>query len=66
MRRPAFDLPITRYSAVCYYEVIYIQGGNWLNGLRADMGNAVYWAALRGYLADHRFGLAGTGRSWRR
>ncbi len=24
------------------------------------MGNAVYWAALRGYLADHRFGLAGS------
>jgi hypothetical protein len=55
-----FDLPITRYSAVCYYEVIYIQGGNWLNSLRAQMGNAVFWAALRGYLAEHRFGLAGS------
>jgi hypothetical protein len=54
------DLPITSYSGACYYEVIYIQGGNWLNALRVRMGDGVYWRALRSYLTEHRFGLAGT------
>jgi aminopeptidase N len=54
------DLPITQYSDACYYEQIYIQGGNWLNTLRTRMGDARYWAALRTYLAAHRFGLAGS------
>jgi hypothetical protein len=54
------DLPITLYSDACYYEQIYIQGGNWLNTLRTKMGNARYWAALRTYFAAHRFGLAGS------
>jgi aminopeptidase N len=54
------DLPITSYSQECYYEVVYIQGGNWLSGLRELMGDSVYWAALRGYLDAHRFGLSDT------
>jgi hypothetical protein len=52
-----FDLPITAYSSACYYEDIYIQGANWLNDLRMRMGNAVFWGAIRGYLAAHRFGI---------
>jgi aminopeptidase N len=52
------DLPITGYSHACYYEIIYIQGGNWLLEVHDVMGDSVYWAALRGYLNAHRFGLS--------
>lgn len=54
------DRPITGYAASCYYEVVYIQGGNLLDDVRQRMGDAAFWAALRGYLADYRFGIAGT------
>ena len=56
----ALDRPIYRYSASCYYEVVYIQGGNLLDNARRRMGGAVFWAALRGYVADHRWGLVRT------
>ncbi|MEO8469245.1 MAG: hypothetical protein ABI573_06210 [Chloroflexota bacterium] len=54
------DRDITRYSQACYYEVVYIQGGNVLDELRRNMGTAAFWSAVGGYLTDHRFGLAGT------
>lgn len=54
------DRAITRYSQSCYYEVIYIQGGNMLDELRRKMGTDTFWGAMGAYLTDHRFGLAGT------
>ena len=54
------DRSIYRYSAACYYEVVYIQGGNLLDNARRKMGSAAFWTALRGYLADHRWGLTHT------
>ncbi len=54
------DRGITHYSASCYYEVVYIQGGNVLDQLRRRMGTATFWSAIGTYLTDHRFGLAGT------
>lgn len=54
------DRAITRYSAGCYYEVVYVQGGDVLDEIRGRMGDAAFWAALRGYLQDHRFGIGGT------
>jgi aminopeptidase N len=54
------DLDITRYTGACYYEVVYIQGGNWLNDLRRRMGDDAFWGAIRSYLAEHRFGLGST------
>ncbi|MBA3877523.1 MAG: hypothetical protein C0498_11445 [Anaerolinea sp.] len=54
------DRSIARYSRACYYEVIYIQGGNVLDDVRAAMGTDRFWAALRAYLDANRFGLAGT------
>lgn len=56
----ALDRSIYRYSAGCYYEVVYIQGGNLLDDARRRMGGPAYWSALRGYLDAHRWGLAGT------
>jgi hypothetical protein len=56
------DLTIYQYSSGCYYEVIYIQGGNLLDDLRRSMGTTAYWNAIRGYLAANRFGLSTTER----
>jgi hypothetical protein len=54
------DRSIYQYTETCYYETIYIQGGNLLDSLRQRMGDTAFWRALKGYVADHRFGLAGT------
>ena len=56
----ALDRPIYAYSATCYYEVVYIQGGNLLDNARRKMGSAAFWKALRGYLADERWRLSHT------
>ena len=51
------DLTIYSYSAGCYYERIYIQGGNLIDAARKQMGSTAFWRALRAYVADHRYGL---------
>lgn len=48
------DRRIYDYSASCYYEDIYIQGGNLLDDARRRMGSSAFWAALRGYVAANR------------
>ena len=48
------DRTIYEYSAACYYEKIYIQGGNLLDDARRRMGSTAFWAALRGYMAANR------------
>ena len=53
----SFDGSILDYPAECYYEVIYIQGGNWLNDLRLGMGSSAFWEGLRRYIDEHRFGI---------
>ncbi len=54
------DLDIYHYTSACYYERVYIQGGNLLDTARTRMGSAAFWAALRGYVSAHRFGLTTT------
>ena len=54
------DRRIYDYSTTCYYEDIYIQGGNLLATARSRMGSTAFWAALRGYVAAHRYGLVTT------
>jgi hypothetical protein len=54
------DLSIYRYSSACYYEIIYIQGGNFLDDIRRRMGNTAFWAGLRDYVASNRFALTRT------
>jgi len=51
------DLTIYEYTSRCYYEKVYIQGGNLLDAARHEMGSTAFWAALRGYVATHRHGL---------
>ena len=54
------DRTIYDYSSTCYYEIVYIQGGNLINEARRRMGSAAFWSALRKYVADHRYDLVGT------
>ena len=54
------DRPIYAYSAACYYERIYIAGGNLLDDLRRRMGTTAFFGALRTYLDEYRFGLGST------
>jgi hypothetical protein len=54
------DLNIYQYSSACYYEAIYIQGGNFLDDTRKRMGAAAFWAGIRDYLAANRFRITTT------
>ncbi len=54
------DRSIYDYSAACYYETVYIGGGNLLDDARQLMGSDVFWAALREYVATNRHKLATT------
>jgi hypothetical protein len=54
------DLSIYDYSSRCYFETIYIQGGNLLDEARRRMGSTAFWRALRGYVSAHRGGLSST------
>ena len=54
------DRSIYGYSNACYYEAIYIQGGNFLDDTRKAMGNTAFWAGIRDYLATNRFKLTTT------
>jgi hypothetical protein len=54
------DLTIYRYSGACYYEVVYIQGGNFLDDLRRRMGPTAFWKGMRAYVAANRFKFGST------
>ena len=54
------DRSIYEYTSACYYETVYIQGGNLLDDTRKRMGSAAFWTALRGFIAANRYGVAGT------
>jgi len=54
------DLSIYRYSSACYYETVYIQGGNFLDDVRSEIGSDAFWAGIRTYLDANRWGLAST------
>jgi hypothetical protein len=54
------DLTIYQYSTACYYEDIYIQGGNLIDDTRVKIGSTQFWGAIRDYLATYRFKIATT------
>jgi len=54
------DRTIYSYSSGCYYEIVYIQGGNLLNEARRRMGSTAFWSAMKKYVAAYRFDLTGT------
>ena len=56
------DLRIYDYSSSCYYERVYIQGGNLLDDARRRMGSTAFWAALRGYVSANRHAIVPTSK----
>ena len=54
------DLSIYGYSAACYYEIVYIQGGNLLNDVRRRMGSTLFWSTLRSYVTAQRYRISTT------
>lgn len=52
------DLEIRKYSSRCYFEVIYVQGALFLDGLRRDFGGGPFKKAIRDYAQDNRRGIA--------
>jgi len=56
-RTARLDLEIRRYSSACYFEVIYVQGARFLDGLRRDFGSGKFRRAMRDYAADNREGI---------
>ncbi|MCI0344576.1 MAG: hypothetical protein L0221_03895, partial [Chloroflexi bacterium] len=54
------DESIYDYVDPCYYETIYIRGALMYDSIRDDMGDSAFWAAVRGYVEVHRFGLGST------
>jgi hypothetical protein len=58
--RDELDRSIYRYSAACYFEVVYVQGARVLDGMRRRAGNTAFFRALRGYVAAQRHGFGST------
>ena len=54
------DRTIYQYTSACYYETVYIQGGNLLDDARKKMGSSAFWAAIRGYITANRYGISST------
>jgi hypothetical protein len=54
------DRSIYGYSSACYFEVIYIQGGNLLDSVRLKMGSTRFWETVRAYIATNRHRIAPT------
>lgn len=54
------DGSVYDYGSKCYYEIIYVQGADYLDEYRDRVGGDAFWAGLRAYYAQYRFGLGGT------
>jgi hypothetical protein len=62
--RQRLDGTVWDYTDACYYEVIYIQGGNYLNAYRALVGGSLFWAGMRAYFKIYLFRIGGTRQLW--
>lgn len=54
------DLSIYAYPARCYFELVYVKGGNVLNMVRARMGDGAFRSAIREYVRTYANRVAGT------
>ncbi|HUG47100.1 MAG TPA: hypothetical protein VMP67_01680 [Candidatus Limnocylindria bacterium] len=58
--KTTLDRTLYDYSRECYYEAIYIQGGNYLHSYRQRVGAEAFWSGLRAYYDEYSFRLGGT------
>jgi aminopeptidase N len=54
------DRSIYDYTGRCYFEIVYVQGGNILERARQLMGDEAFWTALREFVAANRHQLVTT------
>jgi hypothetical protein len=54
------DGTVYSYTSDCYYDVIYIQGSNYLNAYRKKVGDSNFYGGLRAYYNQYRNGFGGT------
>ena len=54
------DRRVYDYSRSCYYEVIYVQGDNYVEAYRQRVGDSAFWDGIRRYYDGYRFRLGGT------
>ncbi|MDL2335437.1 MAG: hypothetical protein QFC55_05350 [Chloroflexota bacterium] len=54
------DGSVYSYTSDCYYDVIYIQGSNYLNSYRKNVGDTKFYAGLRAYYNQYKNGFGGT------
>jgi aminopeptidase N len=54
------DRSIYDYTARCYYEIVYIQGGNLIEQARRAMGSDLFWTTLRGFVEANRNEIVST------
>jgi hypothetical protein len=54
------DKSVYQYGARCYGEVIYVQGGRYLEKYRQDVGDEAFWRGLSRFYRDNLFRVAGT------
>jgi hypothetical protein len=59
-RETNLDGSVYDYASTCYYEVIYVQGADYLDDYHDRVGNDAFWAGLRDYYEKFKFGLGGT------
>jgi hypothetical protein len=60
----ALDGTIWDYTNACYYEAIYIEGGDYLNAYSQAVGSNAVWAGLRAYYQRYLLGMGGTRALW--
>jgi hypothetical protein len=58
------DGSVYDYSRFCYYEVVYVQGSNYLHDYMQQVGADAFWQGLQSFYADNQFGIAGTRALW--
>ncbi|HSH22401.1 MAG TPA: hypothetical protein VK992_07295, partial [Candidatus Caenarcaniphilales bacterium] len=54
------DRTIYDYGASCYYDVVYIQGFNYIKAYRTRVGEDAFWAGMRDYYDSYRLRIGGT------
>lgn len=54
------DGSVYSYTSDCYYDVIYIQGSNYLNAYRKKVGDSRFYAGLRAYYNQYKLKMGGT------
>lgn len=54
------DMRVYDYTAACYYEVIYVQGDNYIEAYRQRVGDQHFWDGIRRYYDANKFKLGGT------